>query len=118
MATITIPNFLTEKVVNGLNTYQYTTINTAMHVIRVNVTQPPASGMTITLSQSGSQSATLATVTLPQSTVDIQGNYILQATANCVSGDVLSVALSSSQPIDKQLNTVVAKIIVKVGSLN
>jgi hypothetical protein len=121
MATINIPNFLTQKVVNGLNNYQYTTTTSAMHTCRIEVNHREASTMTIAIVQAGSHNATLATITLPGgSSVQgmPQGTYILQATANCVSGDTLTFELSSSAAIDEQLNTVVAKLNIHVGGLN
>jgi hypothetical protein len=119
MATITIPNFLTEKVVNGLNTYQYTVGSTAMHTCRIVVDHLDSSTMTVAITQSGSVSTTLATVTLPGLPAGSpQTSIILQACANCVSGDVLSFVLTSSNTDDQQLNTVKARLNIHVGGLN
>lgn len=119
MATISIPNFNTEKVVNGLNSYTYTVTSTAVHNCRIIVDHRDSSTMTITISQSGSQSATLATLTLPGMPAGSpQPSTILQAPANCVSGDVITFALTSSDPADQQLNTVKARLNVHVGGLN
>jgi hypothetical protein len=121
MATIIIPNFLTQKVVNGLNSYQYTVGSSAMHTCRIEVDHREASTMTVSIVQAGSVNATLATATLPGgSSVQgmPQGTLILQALANCVSGDTLTFVLTSSAPIDEQLNTVKARLNIHVGGLN
>lgn len=116
MATITIPNFLTEKVVNGLNTYQYTVTTAAMHTCRIKVDKLPGSTMTITINQNGSPIATTTLVAvLPY---DGQSSAILQACANCAVNDTLSFVLNSSAVDDKQLNTVKATLNIHVGGLN
>src|SRR5271156_5256453 len=102
MATIIIPNFLTQKVVNGLNSYQYTTGSTAMHSCRIEVDHREASVLVISIVQAGSVNATLATVTLTggSSTSGMpQNTAILKALANCVSGDTLTFTLTSSSAI-------------------
>jgi hypothetical protein len=121
MATITIPNFLTQKVVNGLNTYTYTVQSAAMHVCRIDIDHREASTITITITQTGSVSATLATATLPGGssiTGMPQGTFTLQATANCQVGDTLNFVLTSSGAIDEQLNTTKARLNIHVGGLN
>jgi hypothetical protein len=121
MATIIIPNFLTQKVVNGLNSYQYTTASTAMHTCRIEVIHREASTMTVSIVQAGSVNATLATMTLAAGSSTSggpQGTVILQACANCVSGDTLTFVLTSSAAIDEQLNTVKALLNIHVGGLN
>jgi hypothetical protein len=119
MATIVIPNFLTEKVVNGLNTYTYTVGSTAVHTCRIEVDHLEASTMTIAITQTGSVNATLSTATLPGGLSGMpQNTFILMGIANCVLGDVISFVLTSSASSDKNLNTVKARLIVKVGGLN
>ena len=121
MATIIIPNFLTQKVVNGLNSYQYTTTSSAMHNCRIDIDHREASTLTISIVQAGSVNTTLATATLPggSSVAGMpQGTFILQACANCTSGDTITFVLTSSSPIDEQLNTVMARLNVHVGGLN
>lgn len=119
MATITIPNFLTEKVVNGLNSYVYTTSSTAVHNCRIVIDHRDSSTMTVTIAQAGSQSATIATVTLPGMPAGSpQPSTILQGPANCVSGDTITFTMTSSDPADSQLNTVKARLNVHVGGLS
>jgi len=118
MATIIIPNFLTQKVVDGLNTYQYTIQNAGMHLCDCKVDHDGTSQLTISIVQAGSVNATLATITLPGNT---DGNAVsttpLQALANCAINDTISFTLTSSAAIDNQLNTVKARLNVHQGTV-
>lgn len=119
MANVIIPNFNSQKTEVGLNTYQYTIINSGVHTAKIRVSVHQSSTLTITISQSGSTSATLATVThaaIVQPDTTGQSSIVLSALANFVSGDVVSFALSSSAVTDNQLNNVKADMIVKQGS--
>jgi hypothetical protein len=121
MATIVIPNFLTEKVVNGLNTYTYTVGSASMHTCRIEVDHRDTSTLSIAITQAGSVNATLATATLPGSSNAAgspQSAFILMATANCQVSDVISFVLTSSAAIDQGLNNVKARLKVTVGGLN
>lgn len=119
MATIIIPNFLTEKVMTGLNTYQYTVGATAMHVAAIRVDNLPGSQLAVSIVQAGSVNATLATITLPGTLPDaVQTSASLSATANCMSGDTISFVITSSNPIDQGLNSIKALMRVNVGSSN
>lgn len=119
MATIIIPNFLTQKVVNGLNNYQYTTTTAAMHNCRIEIDRMAKSTMTISIVQAGSVNQTLATVTLVAFPLGMpQTPTILQACANCAPGDTITFSVTSNAPIDQQLNTVMARLNVHVGGLN
>src|ERR1700726_479044 len=109
MATVIIPNFLTEKVVDGLNTYQYTVASAAVHNCRIKMDHQPSSTMTISIVKAASVNATLATVTLaavPDG--PSQNTTILQAMANCAVNDTISFVITSSETSDKQLNTIKA----------
>lgn len=119
MATVIIPNFLTEKVVNGLNTYQYTITTAAVHNCKIKVDKLPQSTMTVSIVQAGSVNTTLATVTLvAEDQSDGQSSIILNVPANCAINDTISFVLTSSNPADQQLNTVKSIINVHVGGLN
>ena len=77
--------------------------------------------MTVSIVQAGSVNATLATVTLPGSTTtagNAQSSVILQALADCTSGDTITFVLTSSAGIDQMLNTVKARLKVTVGGYN
>lgn len=120
MATITIPNFNTEKVVCGLNTYQYTIQAAGVHYCRIEVDHHASSQATITISRSGSVSATLATLTLPGSSGSngfSQSTTVLIAAANFAVSDVVSFAISSSNVVDQQLNNIKARLIVRLGPI-
>ncbi len=121
MSLVIIPNFLTQKVVNGLNSYQYTVGSAAMHTCRIEIDHRDASILTVSIVQAGSVNATLATMTLPGGTNASgmpQTTAILKATANCQVGDTLTFVLTSSSAIDQQLNTVKSKLNIHVGGLN
>lgn len=116
MSTIIIPNFLTEKVVTGLNTYQYTINTAAMHVARVRVSKQPDSGMTITINLNGSPVAT--TTLVPVEPGGGNSTAVISATMNCAANDVVTFVLSSSTSSDQQLNTIKAILNVHIGSSN
>lgn len=121
MATIIIPNFLTQKTMVGLNTYTYTIVNAGMHIAHIVVSHHAPSNLTCAITQAGSVNTTLTTATVqpvtnPNNTA--QSSLILQATANCQPGDVISFVLTSSSANDKQLNTVKSDMIVRQGMGN
>jgi len=115
MATINIPNFDTQKTMVGLNTYQYAVQTAGIHKCSAIVSDLQTSGLTVTISQSGSVSATIATATevpLPQPNTTGQSSRIIEGLANCQVGDVISFTLTSSQVDDQQLNTVKLDMII------
>jgi hypothetical protein len=121
MATIVIPNFNTQKCVDGLNSYQYTVQSAANHTCRIEVDHREASTMTVSIVQAGSVNATLVTATLPGSTTtsgNAHSSLILQAMAVCQPSDTLTFVLTSSAGIDQNLNTVKARLNIHVGGIN
>lgn len=116
MATVIIPNFLTEKVVDGLNTYQYTVQTTAMHVARIRVSKHPSSTMTISILHNGSPVNTLTLA--PVSANGGQSEAVILSSIACASSDTISFSLTSSASTDQQLNTVKATLNVHIGSGN
>ena len=105
----------------GLNTYTYTVVNTGIHTAKIETDIRASSNITVTISQSGSVSATLATGTvqptiLPNTTS--RSSLILLGLANCAIGDVISFVITSSTPIDQDLNTVKATFRVNAGLTN
>lgn len=118
MATVLIPNFLTQKAYVGLNNYQYTITVAGIHQCRIEVDHREASTMTVAIVQAGSVSSTLATATLPGGSSvsgSPQATFILQAPANCAVGDTITFQLTSSAAIDEQLNTVKLRVNVHQG---
>lgn len=119
MATVIIPNFNTEKVVDGLNAYQYTVKNTGVHNCRIILDHRDSSLIQVAITQSGSRSAVIASITLPGLPAGSpQTSVILQGATNCVAGDVITFTISSANPEDAGLNTMKARLLVYVGGLN
>lgn len=115
MATIIIPNFNTQKTMNGLNTYQYTIQTTGQHTVRMVVSHHSPSNLSASITQSGSMSLTLASVTVQPITIpnnNGMSSAILTAICNCAVSDVISFVLTSSTPNDQQLNNVKTDMIV------
>lgn len=116
MSTVIIPNFNTEKAVVGLNSYQFTCAVAGMHTCRIIVDHRDSSTMTVSITQAGSVSSTIATTTLPGIPAGSpQPNVILQGTANCQVGDTLTFTMTSSDVADQQLNTVRARLNIHMG---
>lgn len=111
MAT-NIPNFLTPKVICGLDTYNYTIVNAGMHVASINLTEQPPSGMSILIQQNGSTKASFSAPAASQNHID------LKVTMNCAANDIISFVLSSSNAGDQQLNSIKGILIVHQGSSN
>lgn len=93
MATVIIPDFNSEKVVDGLNAYQYTIKEAGMHVCRIRVSHLPTTGISISINQN---SVSRAAVTLASRQQDSsQSNDVLMVTINCAINDVIEFALTS-----------------------
>lgn len=116
MSTIIIPNFLTEKVVVGLNNYQYTVVNAGMHVARIRLSKHPASSLTCVINLNGSPQASLTVQ--PVSGEGGQSEQVLSVTMNCSPSDIIAFNLTSSASSDQQLNNVKATLNVHQGSSN
>lgn len=116
MSTITIPNFLTPKEVNGLNTYQYTVVTPAMHVASIRLDRHATSAYSMAIQLNGSPVNSASVAMLPPGSS--QSSQSLSATMNCAANDVISFVLSSSAAIDQQLNTAKAILNVHIGSSN
>jgi hypothetical protein len=120
MATIIIPNFNTEKVMAGLNTYTYTIQTAGLHTAKIQVDHHQASNLTCTITQTGSVSATLASGTVQPSGVTVTQSHssiILYGLANCAVNDVINFTLTSSAANDQQLNTVKSTFRVNQGQV-
>lgn len=114
----TIPNFNTEKVYTGLDTYQYTVQTSAMHVASIRIDKMPSSAMTVSIVQAGSVNATLATMTVvpPPSADSPQTSQSLRVLANCAASDTLSFVLTSSAPADNTPNGFKAIMNIHISS--
>lgn len=119
MSTVIIPNFNTQKTVNGLNSYQYTVVSAGNHTCHMVLTHRDASMITASIVQTGSVNATLLTKTLPGVPAGSpQSSLILNTMAVAQPGDTLTFVLSSSASIDEMLNTVKADLKISIGGLN
>lgn len=93
----------------GLGTWTRNAVGTAGLVLASAVaTEVPTSGVILTIAQTGSTSVSVssATPTAGQNIISLQQLF------NCAIGDVITVTIASSTPIDEQLNTVKTTISV------
>lgn len=109
MATNTNLKANQSNVICGLGAYTHVTASTGMYFASAHCEENPASGVIITIAQSGS---TTATVSSPAAAA-AQNHIELQKVFNCVAGDIITVTIASSSAIDAQKNTV--KSIIKVN---
>jgi len=96
---------------SGLNTETYKIKTAGQYTIYTRTTDVPASGIVVTLSQTGSTSASFTTPT----TGTVQEHIELNGTFNCAVGDVLSVALTSSATTDQPPNLIKTIINLRQG---
>lgn len=114
MATIVISEFTTQKVSNGLNTYQYTIPVAGVYSMKIRTEKLPASTMTIAIQKNGTP---IATTTLAAvDTTNGQSTANLSVLSNCVVNDVISFVLTSSNAVDQQLNSVISFISCYIGT--
>lgn len=96
---------------SGLSTDLLTIKTAGVHSVYVRTTVIQPSGLVITVSQSGSQTASFSTpVTSP-----LQDNIEINAKFNCAVNDVLRVAVTSSASIDQPPNLIKTLINLKQG---
>lgn len=112
MATTLIFNGAQTQVISNLDTYNYTVNTAGMHVASIQLTEVPMSGISIVIKNN---SSTVATSTTP---TDVQSTINLSVTINAAVNDIIGFVLTSSTPIDNQLNTIKAIINVHKGSSN
>ncbi len=96
----TIPTIESTHVIAQLDTYNYTVTKAQMYTVELDMSEQPASGLTIVIQQNGSTKATSTAPTAAQSHVP------LRIVMNCAINDVISVVLSSSNTNDQQLNCI------------
>ena len=101
------------NIICGLGTYTHTVVlptgtTQAMYFMKADCLETPASSISITLSQSGSTTASV-TSTAPSA---VQQLCSVQNTFNCQAGDVLTCAITSAAAIDNQLNGVKTTVAV------
>lgn len=106
----TIQNIEQAKVLNRLDTYNYTTDAASMYMVAISLSELPPSGMSIVIQQNGSTKASVSSPAISQNHMD------LQVVMNCASSDVISVILSSSNSNDQQLNSIRGTLNIHKGS--
>ena len=84
-----------------------------MHYVGIHVDNIPPSGIIVTLAQTGSASVSVSTSS--PSASQPAGHIEFSNIFNCSVGDVITVTLASSLPIDEQLNTVKSIIVIRRG---
>lgn len=100
------------NVICGLQTTTHTIGTTNMYHVLSKSTIHPGSALSITVSQSGSTTASF-TSTAPSSS---QRHIELNCSFNCVIGDVITVAITSSAAIDNGLNNVSTVLAIYTGA--
>ena len=94
------------------DTYKIGSVSGAgTYSIFVRSTVKDPSGIVITLSQSGSQSASFSSPIASGQTNHVEMN----ASFNCAVGDILSVVVSSSAPVDQPPNLIKSIINLRQG---
>ena len=82
---------------NGLQTSSYTAVSAGPYAITIRTTVQYGSGVVITATQSGSASTSYTMAPTSAQSSDNQMTGIF----NCASGDLITVAISSSAPADQ-----------------
>lgn len=100
--------FLNKPYVNvGLGTMTHTTLQSRIYNVSVQSTETPPTSLSIVVNQNGTPIYTAPVITPTQSALQFKTKFM--AAAN----DVVTVVLSSSDPIDNQLNTL--KTTISIG---
>jgi hypothetical protein len=96
-------------IIDGLGTYTHTCAKTGIYNASAIANVVPASSLSITIAQSGSQSVSVTSgAPAPaQSVINLYQEF------NCTAADVITFTITSAAAIDNQLNTV--KTILSVG---
>lgn len=97
---------------SGLSTDTYIVGDAGMHYLSAQSSLLPPSGVTITLTQTGSASVSLSVG--PSGAQ--QDKISAQKVFNCQPGDVLTVVLTSSAPIDQPPNLIKTIVNLRQGS--
>lgn len=107
----TITKLSRSTVINQLDTYFHTTLAATMYTVEVSMTDVPPSSLLVAIQQNGS---TKLTSTAESAT---QNHTEARVTMNCAIGDTLTIVVSSTAPIDSQLNNIKGIINIRQGSV-
>jgi len=99
------------NIIDGLGVYTHTTTHTGVYSANALSTMNPASSLILTIAQTGSTSVSVSSA----SPAAAQAHVELQTKFNIVAGDVITVTIASSSPIDEQLNTVLTLVTIRQG---
>lgn len=105
-------NINRSSVSSGLSTDTFKVGVAGMHYISTQTTVIQPSGLVVTISQTGSVSKSVVTPT----TSSLQESISLIGVFNCAVGDILSVVVTSSAPIDQPPNLIKTIINLRQGS--
>jgi len=104
-------NIQQTSVFSGLGSDIFKAPVAGMYYMSANATELPVSGLVLTLSQSGSTTASISSpVTSP-----IQQVVNVQKVFNCAIGDILTMTSSSSAPGDQPPNMIKIITAVRLG---
>jgi hypothetical protein len=95
--------------VAGLQTVQHTVMTAGQFSIETKATENPISNLIVTINYNGSPIATSSSTPLTQPFAE------LVARQQCIVGDILTVVMSSTAPIDNNLNTVKTTVNIRRG---
>lgn len=95
----------------GTGTYTYTVPIAGMYFASMKCSENPTSSVILSIAQTGSASVSVSS---PAPAAN-QSHIELQKVFNCAINDVLTMSISSSNPIDLQLNNVKTLIVLHAG---
>lgn len=100
-----------QSVSSGLSTDTIKILKAGVHSVYVKSSCKEPSGLVITISQSGSQTASFST----PATSPVQIHVEMNARFNCAIGDILTVAITSSAAADQPPQLIKTTIELKQG---
>lgn len=109
MAT-TITGINQSKVISNLDTYNHTALTTNMYSVKCEISEIPASGVTIAIKQN---STTVVTSAVPAAT---QSHVVIATVLNCTANDVIGIVVSSAVANDARPNQIKGLINIHVGT--
>jgi hypothetical protein len=104
-------NTMRQSCSSGLSTDLHQVTTAGVYKIETRTTDIPPSGLVVTLSQTGSTSASFVSPT----TSPVQQHIEMNGKFNCQVGDILSIVLTSSAPADQPPNLIKTTINLKMG---
>jgi hypothetical protein len=113
MATI-LTNLAQSKVISNLDTYNHTAVLNSMYYVSCILTEQPNSTVSITIEQNGTPVTSIAA---PGNGRTKQCSIVCQTVLNCAINDLISIVISSSNPIDQAINSIKGIINIHPGSV-